>query len=55
MSNVLNPGQDRHSVSPDLGPNCLQRLSADIQGSNRHEKYLNIQYCLEKSFKIKFA
>ena len=27
VSNSLNPGQDRHSVGPDLGPNCLQRLS----------------------------
>ena len=29
VSNSLNPDQDRHSVGPDLGPNCLQRLSAD--------------------------
>ena len=29
MSNGLDPDQDRHSVGPDLGPNCLQRLSAD--------------------------
>ena len=29
MSNGLDPVQDRHSVDPDLGPNCLQRLSAD--------------------------
>ena len=26
-----------------------------IQGSHRREKYLNIQDCLEKSLKIKFA
>ena len=25
----LDPDQNRHSVGPDLGPNCLQRLSAD--------------------------
>ena len=25
----LNPDQDRHNVGPDLGSNCLQRLSAD--------------------------
>ena len=24
-----DPGQERHSVSPYLGPNCLQKLSAD--------------------------
>ena len=29
MSNCLDPDQDRHFVGPDLGPNCLQRLSAD--------------------------
>ena len=29
MSYSLDPDQDRHSVGPDLGPNCLQRLSAD--------------------------
>ena len=29
MSNGLDPGQDRRYVGPDLGPNCLQRLSAD--------------------------
>ena len=29
MSNSLHSDQDRHSVSPDLGPNCLQSLSAD--------------------------
>ena len=27
--NSLDPDQDQHSVGPDLGPNCLQRLSAD--------------------------
>ena len=28
-SSLTDPDQDRHSVGPDLGPNCLQRLSAD--------------------------
>ena len=27
VSNSLNPGQARHSVHPDPGPNCLKRLS----------------------------
>ena len=31
VSNGLDPDQDGHSVSPDLSPNCLQRLSADMQ------------------------
>ena len=31
-SNSLDPNQDRHSVGPDLGPNCLQRdVSADFK------------------------
>ena len=29
VSNSLNPDQARHFVGPDLGPNCLQRLSAE--------------------------
>ena len=29
VSNNLDPDQDRHTVGPDLCPNCLQRLSAD--------------------------
>ena len=29
VSNGLDPDQDRRWVGPDLGLNCLQRLSAD--------------------------
>ena len=29
VSSGLNPDQDRRSVGPDLGLNCLQRLAAD--------------------------
>ena len=29
LSNSLDPDQARHFVGPDLGPNCLQKLSAD--------------------------
>ena len=29
MSNSLERDQARHSVGPDLGPNCLQRSAAD--------------------------
>ena len=29
MSNSLDPDQAQQFVGPDLGPNCLQRLSAD--------------------------
>ena len=34
VSNSLDPDQARHFVRPDLGPNCLQRLSAD--NTDRH-------------------
>ena len=29
VSNILDPDQAQQNVKPDLGPNCLQRLSAD--------------------------
>ena len=29
MSNGLDPGQNRGFIGPDLGPNCLIRLSGD--------------------------
>ena len=29
LANSLDRDQNGHSVGPDLGPNCLQRLSAD--------------------------
>ena len=29
MLNSLDPDQARHFVGPDLGPNCLQRITAD--------------------------
>ena len=38
------------SSSPDT-----QQPTKSGFGSHRHEKYLNIQVCLEKSLKIKFA
>ena len=35
MSNSLDPDQARRIVRPDLGPNCLPRLSADNTGRQR--------------------
>ena len=32
MSDSLDPDQARRLVGPDLGPNCLPRLSADDTG-----------------------
>ena len=34
MSNRLNPNQARQFVGPDLGPNFLQRSSADAHGKS---------------------
>ena len=42
MSNSLDPDQARHFVGPDLGPNCLQRLSADETSSLTSKGYINI-------------
>ena len=33
VSNSLDPDQAQQNVGPDLGPNCLQGLSADIKMS----------------------
>ena len=47
MSNGVDPDQDRHSIGPDLDPNCLQRLSADdkllVTGKELTCILLNIQ------------
>ena len=41
MSNGLDPDQDLCSVGPDLGPNCLQALSADDKKWTLARKELN--------------
>ena len=38
VSNSLDPDQNRRSVGPDLGPNCLQRSSADDKKSPQARK-----------------
>ena len=51
VSNGLDPDQDRRFVIPDLGPTCLQMLSADDRGDaipvNKSDLYqvctLNVQ------------
>ena len=35
VSNGFNPDQAQHCVGPGLGPNCLQRLSADNASRQR--------------------
>ena len=41
MSNSLDPDQARRFVGPDLGPNCLPRLSADDTGRQRVKRMLH--------------
>ena len=38
VSKGLDPDPDRCSVSPDLGPNCLQRLSTDNKSGCYQER-----------------
>ena len=40
MSNSLDPDQAQHFVGPDLGPTCLQRLSADDTSSQRVKAFV---------------
>ena len=41
MSNSLDPDWARHNVGLDLGPNCLQKVSADETCRQR----VNIGFC----------
>ena len=41
MSNGLGPDQARHVVGPDLGLNCLQKLSADDKSSLARKELKN--------------
>ena len=44
MPNSLDPDQDRHAVGPDLGPNCLQRLSRTlVKSAYRKTNFLIFQ------------
>ena len=38
VSNGLDPDQDRRSVGPGLGPNCLGMLSADDEFDASRQK-----------------
>ena len=43
VSYSLDQDQDRHSVGPDLGPTCLQRLSADNKSRRWPERSYEIR------------
>ena len=38
MSNSLYPDQAQHFVGPDLGPDCLQRISARLSSADDIQK-----------------
>ena len=40
VANSLDPDQARHLVGPDLGPNCLQKLSAEEDTSRQRVNML---------------
>ena len=52
VSNSLEPDQARHFVWPDLGPNCLQRLSGDIVGKELNTKQLVDTFWLKPWLKL---
>ena len=45
MSNSLDPDQARRFVGPDLGPNCLPKLSAEDTGIQRVKPYFEDLLC----------
>ena len=45
VSNSFDPERTLHSVGPDLGPNCLQRLSADGTSRLRVKEFLKHYNC----------
>ena len=49
MSNSLDQDLAQHFVGPDLGPNCLQRLSADNISSQRVKFGFSHPYQLAES------
>ena len=49
MSNSLDLDQARHFVGPDLGPNCLQRLTAD---DTRRQSVLHSQSCMQHMYLV---
>ena len=51
MSNSLDPDQAQRIVGPDLGPNCLPRLSAEDTSRQRVKKWgqlLNLSFILSQ-------
>ena len=47
MSNSFESDQAWHVVAPDLGPNCLQRLSADDKNPRYQGKLIRCVYVMK--------
>ena len=52
VSKSLDPDQARHFVGPDLGPNCFQKLQADIAGKELNTKQLVDTFWLKPWLKL---
>ena len=52
VSKSLDPDQADIFVGPDLGPNCLQRLSADIAGKELNTKQFVDTFWLKPWLKL---
>ena len=46
VSSSLDPDQNRHSVVPDLGPVCLQKISANDKSCHKQERVMKVSYFL---------
>ena len=53
VSNSLDPDQARLYVEPDLGLNCLHRLSADNKSRPLVAKQLNTKQLVDTTFWLK--
>ena len=52
VSNSLDPDQARNFVGPGLGPNCLQRVLADLAGKELNTKQLVDTFWLKPWLKL---
>ena len=55
MLNSLDPDQDLHSVGPDLGPNYLQRTSAEDKKLSLARKEFIEMKALQRCFSFCFS
>ena len=55
MSNRLGPDQARRFLGPDLGPDCLARLSADGTGRKRVKQSCILNMLIICPFEILFG